>query len=292
MKDNSENNVVLVIDSMPLRREQLVRFLGLWIRENNLTIIASDLGDVFELKQAQNCRLIIFSVGSGRISETKPSAAVRVLAVLYPQAPLVVMAEANDLGNADSARSMGAAAYLPASLEADVALAALSFVLAGGTYFPPELMNGLKASPPTIPPQERQARLSPPRKTDLGSESSKPGDGDKSGNTNGTKVNLDRLLAGAGSDQGNESDLTLRQMEVLSYLKVGLSNKHIARELHMSEATVKVHVRQVMRKLGVCNRTQVAIMAMNHPKDEPREIRPPAEILTLLRSESARAAGR
>lgn len=56
--------------------------------------------------------------------------------------------------------------------------------------------------------------------------------------------------------------LTPRQGQVLDHLRSGKSNKLIARELDMQESTVKVHVRQIMRKLGVANRTQAAILAL------------------------------
>ncbi|WP_161600932.1 LuxR C-terminal-related transcriptional regulator [Teichococcus oryzae] len=57
----------------------------------------------------------------------------------------------------------------------------------------------------------------------------------------------------------DESTFTQRQRQVLLQLRRGYSNKLIGRELHMCESTVKVHVRQIMRKLGVSNRTQVAL---------------------------------
>lgn len=59
------------------------------------------------------------------------------------------------------------------------------------------------------------------------------------------------------------SDLTAKQEEVVGRLHKGLSNKAIARQLDMSEATVKVHVRHIMRKFGVANRTQLAVAAMS-----------------------------
>jgi DNA-binding NarL/FixJ family response regulator len=59
------------------------------------------------------------------------------------------------------------------------------------------------------------------------------------------------------------SELTAKQEEVVGRLHKGLSNKAIARQLDMSEATVKVHVRHIMRKFGVANRTQLAVAAMN-----------------------------
>lgn len=55
--------------------------------------------------------------------------------------------------------------------------------------------------------------------------------------------------------------LTSRQREVLDCLRLGRSNKQIARDLDMQEATVKVHIRQIMRRLGVRNRTQAALEA-------------------------------
>ncbi len=55
--------------------------------------------------------------------------------------------------------------------------------------------------------------------------------------------------------------LTPTQMEVLRCVHSGLLNKQIAYELGMAEATVKVHMTAVMRKLNVRNRTQAAIAA-------------------------------
>lgn len=50
-----------------------------------------------------------------------------------------------------------------------------------------------------------------------------------------------------------------REREVLRFLREGRSNKSIARELRVSEATVKVHIKTLLRKIGCSNRTQAAI---------------------------------
>ena len=55
-------------------------------------------------------------------------------------------------------------------------------------------------------------------------------------------------------------ELSPRQLQVLEKLRQGVSNKQIARDLTLQESTVKVHVREIMRKLGAHNRTQAAIM--------------------------------
>lgn len=65
----------------------------------------------------------------------------------------------------------------------------------------------------------------------------------------------------ASAPDGDTDGLTRRQYDVLEKLRLGKSNKHIARDLNMQESTVKVHVRQIMRKLGAANRTQAALLA-------------------------------
>jgi DNA-binding NarL/FixJ family response regulator len=57
--------------------------------------------------------------------------------------------------------------------------------------------------------------------------------------------------------------LTSKQENVYCLLRQGHPNKLIARQLGLSESTVKVHVRRIMHKFGVANRTQLAIAAMN-----------------------------
>ena len=50
-----------------------------------------------------------------------------------------------------------------------------------------------------------------------------------------------------------------RQVEILSCLRKGMANKQIAFELGVSEGTVKVHIRRIMQKLEVANRTQIVV---------------------------------
>jgi DNA-binding NarL/FixJ family response regulator len=62
---------------------------------------------------------------------------------------------------------------------------------------------------------------------------------------------------------GANLNLTITQEEVLGLLRQGNPNKAIARQLGMSEATVKTHARSIMQKFRVTNRTQLAVAAMN-----------------------------
>lgn len=54
------------------------------------------------------------------------------------------------------------------------------------------------------------------------------------------------------------SKLTARELEIFKMISTGCLNKQIAYKLDLSEATVKIHITKIMRKLGVINRTQVA----------------------------------
>jgi len=56
-------------------------------------------------------------------------------------------------------------------------------------------------------------------------------------------------------------ELTRRQRDVLELIAEGKSNKLIADALNMSESTVKAHVKQIIRRLKVANRTQAALLA-------------------------------
>ena len=59
------------------------------------------------------------------------------------------------------------------------------------------------------------------------------------------------------------TNITDREAEVLALLIKGLPNKAIAREMDLTEATVKVHVKALLRKLEVENRTQAALLAQS-----------------------------
>ena len=58
-----------------------------------------------------------------------------------------------------------------------------------------------------------------------------------------------------------ESRLTQREIELLHLLSEGLSNKAISQRLSISENTVKYHIKQIMQKLGVQNRTEAVSFA-------------------------------
>jgi two-component system nitrate/nitrite response regulator NarL len=66
--------------------------------------------------------------------------------------------------------------------------------------------------------------------------------------------------------------LSSRELEVVQRLAGGMPNKVIANELEISEATVKVHLKSILKKLQVTNRTQAAIWALQNGLFAPQSI--------------------
>lgn len=81
---------------------------------------------------------------------------------------------------------------------------------------------------------------------------------------------LTELLAAALRSEANtpqdseEAALTQREHEILELISEGLSNKLIARALNISPGTVKVHVKNVLRKLNLNSRVEAAVWALKH----------------------------
>ncbi len=77
---------------------------------------------------------------------------------------------------------------------------------------------------------------------------------------------LTRIVQGGPAEQELPatpiSDLTPRELEILEHLARGQSNKGIGRALGISEGTVKLHVKSILRKLNATSRVEAAVMAV------------------------------
>jgi DNA-binding NarL/FixJ family response regulator len=82
-----------------------------------------------------------------------------------------------------------------------------------------------------------------------------------------------RALLTARSERARAAELSSREREVLYLVGAGMANKQIARRLGISEKTVKSHLTNVYRHIGVSDRTQAAMWARSHGLAEtPRDL--------------------
>jgi two-component system, NarL family, nitrate/nitrite response regulator NarL len=80
-----------------------------------------------------------------------------------------------------------------------------------------------------------------------------------------------REIAPRGNGNGSPRDygLTPRELALIARVVAGLSNKDVGQELSISERTVKHHLTNIYEKLGISNRLELAVFALNHHLSAP-----------------------
>jgi len=76
------------------------------------------------------------------------------------------------------------------------------------------------------------------------------------------KTRIPPVVAQRLAERMHSSELTSRELDVLRLIVAGNSNKEIGNHLHISEATVKTHINNLLSKLGATDRTQAARIAL------------------------------
>jgi DNA-binding NarL/FixJ family response regulator len=238
MSGSSDESTILIVDSLPLRNFGLVALLDRLSGTTKFRLASLTPDDAERwIDGHAHCSMIIYNVGGASVADHKHLKRIKGLRARAAEAPMVILSDNDSREEILSALGVGAQGFLYAGTNAQLALQALSFIFKGGSYFPAAAQPKRRSSAHLNGATEFS---SPPAEaTTL--------DVSDSGVEN---------AADAGSININ---LTERQKSVLNRLGRGDSNKAIARLLGIREGTVKVHVRQIMRKLGVVNRTQVAI---------------------------------
>lgn len=257
---------VFLVDAMAFRRARAESFLNPWACNENVELISLDPDEAHtRLVERAVCDMLIYSVGAPSPHEV--FAEIQVLHTLRREAALAIVSDDENPATVLAAIRCGAQGYFSNSMPPDLALQALSFVLHGGTYFPPTAFLASQAFSAPGPIEYKQPDLSqeqplpgPEQQTQA------PPLGPEDGLYEQQGALFDDKAAGVPRDHGFNgarpaAEFTERQYAVLACLCQGDPNKVIGRKLGMTETTVKVHVREIMRKLGVSNRTQVAIAA-------------------------------
>lgn len=147
-----------------------------------------------------------------------------------PNTKVVMLVEQYDLNHVLTAFRSGADAYLKKSISYEVLVKSLDLVLLGEAIFPGAILDLLR---------DQEARI----------EQSKQ---------------APSALVGTQELNPPAKGLSVRETVILRCLMDGDSNKIIARKFDITEATVKVHVKAILRKIQAKNRTQAAIWAASH----------------------------
>jgi DNA-binding NarL/FixJ family response regulator len=238
---------IVVIDALNLRRAGIASLLEPWAASAGLKLISMSPGDACdELDSDYDCRMLIFSLGGDSILQRENLQHLKVVRAIAPEIPLVIICDHAPGDEVVAALNAGAQGFVHTDIAPDLALQAFSFILSGGSYFPPSAMRAMQG------PIDVDCPPDPSGDEELPSCDQRRHYNGVNGYANGgAPLNA----------QSRACNLTGRQKAVLERLCQGEPNKQIARRLGMTEGTVKVHVRQIMRKLGASNRTQAAVCA-------------------------------
>jgi two-component system nitrate/nitrite response regulator NarL len=169
--------------------------------------------------------LIDASHGTNRVLEV-----VRQVRECSPEARIVALADQFDFGLVRLWHEAGADGFCIAGRDPMVLTKSLELVMLGETVLPMEVLRSI---------------------------------------LNEIPQNREEQLLRDNTAQPSLSDLTVckfsaREEQILGWLKEGAPNKAIARKLDVTEATIKVYIKSILRKIGVANRTQAAMWATSH----------------------------
>lgn len=220
---------VVIVGKYSLMREGIYRVL----QDQNFRVLASvsgvdQLGG--KLRSQKNLFLIVytnddFEVVVGEIGHVRDQ---------YPDSHIAVVADHYGPTELASAFKAGATGYLVNANSCDAFVKSIELVMLGETFFPP----AFQCSAP-VAKRPRRSKAIP-----IASE--------------------DEKVLPAAPQSAATSLLSPRETGILCCLVDGDSNKSIARKIGIAEATVKAHVKAILRKIRVQNRTQAAIWGMNN----------------------------
>jgi DNA-binding NarL/FixJ family response regulator len=217
-----------LIESHALLRDSLAHSISAHLRE----AVVECYGRVEDVVPGP-ATLLLIGVDPRRDGEAESvQGKFQTLRGLCGQAPIGVVLACDDAALRRTLGALGVAGVVQREASLAVAIAAIRLMWVGGYCFPAE---------PSRHDEIVLARSSP-------SEALEP------------------KPAAMAQESGRkeaycEFGLTSRECDVLRFLREGRQNKIIAFELGISESTVKVHLRNMMKKLNASNRTQVALGA-------------------------------
>jgi DNA-binding NarL/FixJ family response regulator len=213
---------IALIDAFPLRRASALQLLRTHFREGAQQFASATEFLTNASTGAVTPSVVVLCVGRRSVADAPLLEHLHLIRRALPTLPMIVLSDREEVEEVVAAFREGVQGYIPTSLAPRLVVHAIRIVLAGGTFYPADAL--IRARRLMRPEIERAPDL--PQVTAEHREQWPP-----------------------------------RQLQVLCLLAQSKPNKQIAQMLAIEEGTVKVHIRQIMRKLGVTNRTQAALAA-------------------------------
>lgn len=219
-KSLTEEARILFLSDSAIRRECIGRAFGERAATWRITCLPEDG------VRDEEAAVVIVDLKSRLLDASAFDALTGRLRAFAPAAALIALTDRQDVAFAEEALRHGWRGCITATLGADIAIAAIRLVIAGGVYVPSGMIRHFVSM--------TKGTVITPAPADMST------------------------LRRCGPLPGIA--LTPRELEILEHLEQGKPNKLIAFALSISESTVKVHIRNLMRKLNATNRTQLAFM--------------------------------
>ena len=218
-----------IVGKSVLIREGIARILS---AANFRTLASVSCADDLSPHKLQSHPSLVLIVHAGDDFETAVEQ-IELLRERHPKARIAVVADHYRLDEMVSAFRAGASGYFIDVMTCDVFVKSIELVMMGETIFPPAFMSSILRYE-----SDHFAKAEP-----------------RNDNDRAITFTAERSIT---------QQLSPREKSIMQCLIAGDSNKCIARKIDIAEATVKVHVKAILRKIRVQNRTQAAIWGMNH----------------------------
>ncbi|MEH2533513.1 DNA-binding NarL/FixJ family response regulator [Bradyrhizobium sp. AZCC 1588] len=218
-----------IVGKSVLIREGIARILG---AANFRTLASVSCADDLSPNKFQSHPSLVLIVHAGDDFESAVEQ-IEHSRERHPKARIAVVADHYRLEEMVAAFQAGASGYFIDVMTCDVFVKSIELVMMGETIFPPAFMSSILQ-----PESDQRARPEP-----------------RNDNARAIAFTAERSIT---------QQLSPREQSIMQCLIAGDSNKSIARKIDIAEATVKVHVKAILRKIRVQNRTQAAIWGMNN----------------------------
>lgn len=214
---------LLVADDHPLFRDALQAVIRGGLADTQLLEADSLAAAMAHIEAHDTLDLLLLDLS---LPDADGLEGLKTLRSAFPWLPVAIVSAHQERQLVLDAITQGAVGYIPKSTPGEQLLSALEQILQGQLYLPADIMRR--------PPAQRAPAAASVSSSTALQDVERPG-------------RLPRL--------------TDKQLDVLSCMSQGMSNKQIARELTIAETTVKTHVSAILRKLGASSRVHAIVLA-------------------------------